>query len=342
MAGVAYAFASRRLSGTDACVLSGPGGACEVLPGIGSQLASLRLTPGAGEPLEVLWAPPADQLRQAGWGGGAPILFPFPGRVAGGQYGYRGVQHRIRSSHGRHPLHGFVGLAPWQLDDGGADGSGAWVRTAVEHHDLAVPAQAFPGDYRLEVTHRIGPAGYRQEICVTNTGTAPFPFGYGWHPYFRTPLTAAGQRAQCTLRLAAAARWELTADLLPTGRRLEVAGSYDLRQPSALADKSFDDPFTLLTPEADGWSRAELGDPAAGLVLSVRADPSFPHWVVYGPRALGATCLEPYTCAPDAYNLEARGIAAGLRELQPGERWRGALEVQLALRSERPALPTGR
>jgi aldose 1-epimerase len=327
---MSHAVSSERLDGEEAWTLSGPRGACVVIPAAGSQLCSLRLAPGAGrEPVEVLLAPGPGGLRQAGWGAGAPILFPFPGRVGRGEYPYRGTRHRIAPGGVRHPLHGFVGLRPWEVVDAGTDARGAYATTAIEHAALGIPAEAFPGAYRLEVTHRVGPDGYAHEIAVRNVGTAAFPFGYGWHPYFRAPLGPRGSRAECVLRVPAAARWELTADLLPTGRRLEVGGPYDLRAPSPLGDKSFDDPFTLLERDADGWSRAELTDPAAGLRLEISADASFGHLVVYSPRTSGSVCLEPYTCAPDAYNLEARGMPAGLRELEPGEGWAGAIRVTL-------------
>jgi aldose 1-epimerase len=32
-------------------------------------------------------------------------------------------------------------------------------------------------------------------------------------------------------------------------------------------------------------------------------------------------CIEPYTCATDALNLQARGVDAGLLTLPPGGRW---------------------
>ena len=309
--------------------LLGPDGVrCLVLPQAGSQLASLRLAPRPARPaVEVLQAPPPEQLARAGWGAGAPILFPFPGRVRDGTYPYRGTTHQIQGA--RHPLHGFVGMAPWTVSEAAATGDGAWVRTHIDHADLGVAPEAFPGRYTLDVTHRVDPGGYGHDIEVCNVGDTPFPFGYGWHPYFRTPLVAGGLRGDCVVHVPAAARWELTPELLPTGRRLAAEGPYDLRGGRPLGGRSLDDPFTRLEADTGGWSEAALVDPAGGLRLAVRADASFAHWVVYSPRTLGAVCLEPYTCVPDAFNLDARGIAAGLLELLPGGRWRAALRVQL-------------
>lgn len=328
---VVYAAEALQVDGIEAWELHGEGGArCLVLPELGSQIGSLRLTPGPGRAaVETISAPSPGELRHAGWGAGAPILFPFPGRITGGEYTYRGRGYRIAGGHGRHPLHGFVGLAPWGVAEAGTSAEGAFVHTYVDHADLGIGERAFPGDYRLHVTHRLGPDGYTQEILLENTGTEPFPFGYGWHPYHPVPLLPGGARADCTLTLRARARWELTAELVPTGRRLEVAGPYDLRSPNPLGEKSYDDPFTLVEPDAGGGSSAVLTDARAGLALTAWADASFREWVVYSPRTLGAVCLEPYTCAPDAFNLQARGIDAGVRELSPGERWPARIGVRL-------------
>lgn len=327
-----FAAHFEHVGGERAVELAGPGGArCLVLPGVGSQLASLRLCgPPDGQAREVLHVPAPAEVRRAGLHAGAPVLFPWPGRITRGEYAYRGGAYRVQGTPSRrHPLHGFVSAAPWDVVAAGADRQGAWVRTRVAHAALGVPPEAFPGDYVLELTHRLGPAGYAQEVCVRNVGDRPFPFGYGWHPYFRVPMGPAGRRADCVVRLPASARWELTAELVPTGRRLEVAGPYDLRPGSPLGDKSYDDPFTLLTRDAEGVSHAELIDPLSGVRLTVSAGPAFQHWVVYAPRTLAAVCLEPYTCVPDAFNLEPRGIPTGLLELEPGSEWCERIAVRL-------------
>jgi hypothetical protein len=39
--------------------------------------------------------------------------------------------------------------------------------------------------------------------------------------------------------------------------------------------------------------------------------------------------IEPYTCATDALNLQARGIDAGLLRLAPGEHWSAGYTIAL-------------
>jgi aldose 1-epimerase len=51
--------------------------------------------------------------------------------------------------------------------------------------------------------------------------------------------------------------------------------------------------------------------------------------VVYTPAHRQAFCIEPYTCATDAVNLQARGIEAGWQVLAPGDRWSGVVELRV-------------
>jgi galactose mutarotase-like enzyme len=76
-------------------------------------------------------------------------------------------------------------------------------------------------------------------------------------------------------------------------------------------------------------------DPALKLAVEVRADPAFGDFVVFAPannpQANGqVVALEPYTCAPDAFNLAARGIDSGTRELAPGQTFEAGFEIRLS------------
>lgn len=328
--GMAWEATESQVEDVTCWTLAGPGGvSCRILPGHGSQLSSLRLVPAPGqEPLELLEDLPPPRLNHASWQHGTPILFPFPGRLRDGAFQYRERTYQVPTS-GRHPMHGLVGLVPWRVRGAGASAEGAWLDTVITHAESGAPEDSLPGPYEVQVVHRLGPEGYGHEITVRNVGPQPIPFGYGWHPHFRIPLGPGGARGECTLQLAAHARWELTAELLPTGRRLAAAGPYDLRTPNPLGDKSYDDPFTLLERDARGGSCVVLADPQHGRRLEVWAGPGFEHWVLYAPRKAETIAIEPYTCIPDALNLEPRGIPTGLRELAPGAEWRGVITVRL-------------
>ncbi|MGC1398225.1 MAG: hypothetical protein WA827_06730, partial [Candidatus Binatus sp.] len=65
------------------------------------------------------------------------------------------------------------------------------------------------------------------------------------------------------------------------------------------------------------------------VAVEIRADAAFGDFVLYAPPDNPVVALEPYTCAPDAFNLAARGVAAGMRELAPGESIELGFEMRL-------------
>jgi len=156
------------------------------------------------------------------------------------------------------------------------------------------------------------------------------PFGFGLHPYFHAPLAASGARATMRLRLNAANRWPLDERLVPAGRPEPVAGKYDLRSGRELGEETYDDAFTDIAPDSDGVIRARLIDAALRIAVEVVSDSGFAHWMIYAPGDRGVVSIEPYTCAPDAFNLAARGMRSDHGELQPGQSWQGRVEIRIA------------
>jgi aldose 1-epimerase len=108
---------------------------------------------------------------------------------------------------------------------------------------------------------------------VRSTGAA-FPAVVGWHPWFRAPDSLA---------FAPTAMYERSADGLPTGR---------LGEPSA---PPWDDCFVAAGPVELHYARRHAP------VVTISADCD--HWVIYDHPA-DATCVEPQSGPPDAFNLD--------------------------------------
>jgi galactose mutarotase-like enzyme len=156
------------------------------------------------------------------------------------------------------------------------------------------------------------------------------PFGFGAHPYFHAPLGPRASRAAISLQLDANSRWPLDASMIPSGPPIPLTGKYDLRVPRPLDADTFDDAFRM-SPAADPSApRARMIDPSLNLVVEVRADPAFGDFVVFAPANNPVVALEPYTCAPDAFNLAARGIDSGARELAPRQEFEAGFEIRLS------------
>jgi aldose 1-epimerase len=148
---------------------------------------------------------------------------------------------------------------------------------------------------------------------VDNPDTVPLPFGLGFHPYFHIPADGS-----TTLQAIARRRYELV-EGLPTGRLLDLDPTHDVRQPQPVTALSLDDVYTDLPPADSLRSVGAVNRPEG--TVTVSASPDFRELVLFTPPHRQAVCIEPYTCATDAVNLQTRGIDAGWKELAAGAAW---------------------
>ncbi len=280
------------------------GGEAQVAPGLGNNCFAFSV---GG--LAVLEPVAFEDFIKKSTSYGVPVLFPFPNRVRGGRFTFRGEQFEVDP-----PRHGFVRDKAWRVEGHGADeGEGAWLTSSFDAESYAdrILGQ-FPFPFRLEVTYRLRGGRLEMETAARNTGERPMPVGFGIHPYFRRP-------ARGTLTVPAHKRWELS-DSLPTGKLLDPEGSYDLRRPADVNSLALDDIYTAVESGADGLARCVLEDGENGTRTVVEfREREFPHVVVYTPPApRRAVCVEPNTCPTDAFNLQERGVEANVIALGAG------------------------
>jgi len=267
---------------------------------------------------------------RSGW----PILFPFPNRIRDGKFTFEGKAYQlpIGDTANKNAIHGFAFNRPWRIVDQGTTDGSAWL-TGEFHASIDAPETLalWPGDYRLRVTYRLFDGVLRVEADADNPGTTPLPFGLGYHPYF---ALAPFGGPQAIVTVGASKYWELR-DNLPTGTLLEVDDPRDLRHGQFLANLQLDDVMTnLFTFAYDQQDNIGLvgvvQHPSAERILTLWVGGDFRELVLFTPPHREAICLEPYTCTTDAINLTQRGIDAGWRVLQSGERWQGIVEVHLS------------
>jgi aldose 1-epimerase len=294
-----------------------------IVPEAGCQCFSYKI--GA---LDVIAGPASPELWRAHpHRGGIPILFPWPGRIADARFMFEGREHRVAVNEaGRgNSIHGFASEKAFQISRRGPYFVSA-ILDSSEHPEIK---SVWPWPFALELDYEIGD-GLRLRARITNTGDATMPFGFGAHPYFHAPLTPAGTRDAMLVQLDADAHWLVDAKFIPTGVTDSLAGKYDLRAPRQLDSLIYDDAFRMTTQIDATKPRARLIDPASKIAIDVFADAAFGDFVVYAPADNPVVALEPYTCAPDAFNLAARGIEAGMRTLAPGEVFEAGFEIRLS------------
>lgn len=297
----------------------------QIVPGRGFHCMAFRAFVGNSE-WQVLAEPPdpeafATRLMRYG----IPILFPWPNRVRGGRFTFGVTEYQLPTPpEVGNASHGLVRERPWTVEATGADEDGAFCRASVTLGDLA--DDPWPFTSRLTMEYRLRGRVLSVEAVAQNADDVPMPLGFGLHPWFGVPFGPGGSRAEHELKVPAGQVWELESNL-PTGTILPAESILDAREWRRLDDTLLDDVYTSLQLE-DGWFTARLRDPASGREVAVRSDKAFREHVVYAPLHIQAVCLEPYTCATDAFNLAARGIDAGMRVLEPGSTWRGRVEIE--------------
>ena len=258
---------------------------------------------------------------------GFPILFPFPNRIRDGRFSWAGKEYALplNCPKGVHAIHGFALNAAWTpllpvLTEDHAE-------LAAEFHGGA----NWPATFSLTVTYRLGRTTL-DIVARVRSFDMPLPMGLGYHPYFRV-APFGGDEARV---FAAAERYWVLDENLPTGE-VKVAESPGTAIPGLCPARRFGDlhvdaVYTALNPLARENNLdliAGIEHPNGSRRLHLWASPSFRELVVFTPPHRRSICLEPYACATDAINLQARGVDAGWIVLPPHQTWRATVHLSL-------------
>jgi aldose 1-epimerase len=273
--------------------LSQNGATAILFPEYGGRLHQLFIPAGGGvEPLLVCPYDPSDYREHPTRGGSFPMA-PWPNRIREGRFAWAGREWEVPLDGKPNAIHGRVHTVPWRViartarvcemeapfDEGWPWEGKAWQRFELRDHSLLM---------KLEL----------------RSAREPFPAGCGWHPWFRRDV---GGSADVHLSIPATRRYVLR-DQLPTGELAPMEGIHDLRH-ELLGDRRIDDCYTGLAGPVDiDWGRVSL---------RMTLDCTYPHVQVYTPPE--AFCVEPQSCAPDAFNLAADGSTTdGMAIARPG------------------------
>ena len=280
-----------------------------ILPEAGGRLHQLEIHDGRRW-LPLLHAPSdvaAALVEPLAWSS-YPML-PWPNRVDGARFTWRGRLHNLTPNLEGHAIHGLGCFRPWTVEAVSANSC----RLSLDF------ATAWPFGGRAVQEIKLLDDGIIQRIEIHATHDA-FPAGAGWHPWFRRDV----RRGHDVRLLVDADDVYETAGMIPTGRLMPAARDLDLRAGSPAGNRRIDACYR----NPRGPLRIAWGD----VELTTEQSPNVTHAVAYTPRH--AVCLEPQTCAVDAFNLEAQGIeGTGVAIVEPGRpliawtawRWRTGL-----------------
>jgi aldose 1-epimerase len=225
----------------------------------------------AGQPL-LVGVPEAAERDPMTWGSYAMV--PWAGRIREGRFSFAGVQHRLPINHHDgddvRQAHAIHGL--------GFDR--AWQVQDVSD-DSCTCSCALDWELGGVASQTITLFDDRVVVTLSVESTdADLPAEIGWHPWFRKPDA---------LEFSPTAMYRRDDVGLPTGELMDPTGG------------PWDDCFINTDPVVLRYDR-----PAAAEV-TVTSDCD--HWVVFD-HPTHATCVEPQSGPPDAFNLSPHVVAA--------------------------------
>lgn len=265
----------------------------EILPEAGGRIHQLWLTAdGREEPVLNSPANPSEHTLHP-LGGGCYPMAPWPNRISGASFEWAGQAIHLAANDGPNALHGLVFARPWEVL--------ARVGRVVEMRcDLGAE---WPWDGYAWQRVELSESGLLMKAEVRSRRET-FPAGIGLHPWFRRSVAGS---TDTSLEVPASLRYA-SVEQIPTGELLSPADEFDLRLPGRVGNRILDDCYTGLSGAiAIDWGAVKM---------DVTVECPEPHVMVY--TTADAFCVEPQTCAPDAFNLRKRMNGTGFAVAEPG------------------------
>lgn len=213
------------------------------------------------------------------------ILFPFPNRIKDGIYEFNNKEYHLTINEVQlnNAIHGLVFDKAFTVNKTIAEKEHAIIELSFKSNGKL---KGFPFKFRLILTYIISSKG---EIIlhfkVINLDDSPFPFGLGWHPYFKSNALENSQ-----ISFSSKDHYNCSKRNIPIGiEKSKLPHSFTLDQ------QSFDDAYSL------NKAIAKFEDEDYKLNLSFENN-SDPYLQIYTPVHRKSIAIEPMTCTADSFN----------------------------------------
>jgi aldose 1-epimerase len=271
---------------------------CELNPALGGCVAGLWF----GDQ-QVLRSTPAAELQSVRVSGSYPLV-PYSNRIGYRKLHWAGRDYELPQNFAPEPhtIHGVGWERGWVVEESNDTHAVLVYRHAAD--------ASWPFAFDSSQTFSLSGDTLEMQMSITNRAAVAAPAGLGWHPYF-------AKSAESQLQFAAAGRWEMGEDKLPTHRLANTGLDTDCK--SLEVDHCF-----------DGWS-GSLRLTEAGLRITVTSDLNC--LVVFTTPVRDSIALEPVSHVNNALALgQQTGQSAeslGVRVLQPGETFTASMRIQV-------------
>jgi len=227
------------------------------------------------------------------------ILFPFPNRISEGKYEFNNLKYELDCNETdlNNALHGHLYNKSFSVKNKEITKNSAKVTLSYTDEGNT---RGFPFPFQFEITYSFSEEKLTIDFHVSNIGKTAFPFGIGWHPYFKTSNLNLS-----SLDFEAETQYELDNKMIP---KMEIPLKF--KMPIFIENTFLDDCFITNKPQATFNCEAYKID----MKYSSKTDKSYLQ--IYTPPTRDCIAIEPMTCAPNAFNNKN-----GLQVLEPREKF---------------------
>ena len=271
---------------------------------LGAELQSLRDAYGH----ELMWGG-----DPAFWTGRAPLLFPIVGRLNGDAYRIDGQSYAMAQ-------HGFARRSTFEIVEAGLSDVRFRLRDSIATRAI------YPFAFELDVHFRLDDATLRMAVTVRNTGDAPLPASFGYHPAFAWPLPFGAAREEHRIAFEQPEPAPLCA-LKANG----LIGAETRATPVNGKTLMLDD--ALFAHDALVWRDLNSRRLRYGAARGTALDIAFPDtsWLgIWTKPGAGYVCIEPWAGMADTHGFDGDfREKPGIFEVAPGAERSFRMDVTL-------------
>jgi len=258
---------------------------------------------------ELLRTPESEeQLNSNRFLFGTPILFP-PNRIHTGTFTFEGREYRfpINEPETNCHLHGDLHKLPFQVEQCSTD----YVKciATFSHGEYL----GFPHTFSVERAYTLTDCGLYEKTTVCNLSTQTMPVMLAFHTTFRIPMTEDGKPEDYRLKLPVNRLYRRGENYLPTCEYENGELCDSLREGRYIPCNTATSAFFSASGDT-----AELSDEIRRIKIRYVTH-GFGYWLVYNGGNRDFLCVEPQTCAVDAFHIDLTPAQAGVRALAAGE-----------------------
>ncbi|MFD9378308.1 aldose 1-epimerase family protein [Streptomyces sp. NPDC059999] len=244
-------------------------------------------------------------------GGRGQLLVPWPNRVSGGRYDWKGeeLQLPLTEPEAGNAIHGLLRWASWEPLERAED--------RILLGTTLFPQPGYPFHLGVRAEYALGSEGLAVTVTARNLGGSAAPYGVGQHPY----LTVGTEQVDEAVVTLPARAWLPPADQgAPVTPRPVEGTEYDFRAPRVLGPQHLDTPFAELERNSAGRAVVRLAHPSGSHGSDLWLGEGAAYLQVYTgdtlpvPDRRRGLAVEPMSCPPDAFRS-----GSGLVELAPGD-----------------------